>query len=373
MEKLFGKEKESASIIKREEALLPDYAPAEVLHRKAELEEIAEAIKPLAERKLSTNLFVHGLSGAGKTTSVRHVLKEFSEFSSKVISVYVNCWEFSTQMGVYSCIVRALQEPLPRRGLAVDEAFDRILERMEKDKLAILLVLDELDGLIFRHEDELLYSLARANERKGVVFGIIGISCDPYLLRKLDARVSSSLRFSQLQFKQYSTEQLTEILAERSKIAFFPGTWDKKVLNSCAEYGASNQGNTRLAMEVLWKSAHHAENRNSNQIQQEDVTAVLKKTTVKGKKKSPFPQGSFELRNLKLSEEEELLVELLKGGEKLSSDLYDAFIAKKAMTKRQIRNYIDTLEAKGLIEITESESQGDVALKPRLIKLKKVV
>ena len=126
-------------------------------------------------------------------------------------------------------------------------------------------------------------------------------------------------------------------------------------------------------MEVLWKYAHHAENRNSNQIQQEDVTAVLKKTTVKGKKKSPFPQGSFELRNLKLSEEEELLVELLKGGEKLSSDLYDAFIAKKAMTKRQIRNYIDTLEAKGLIEITESESQGDVALKPRLIKLKKVV
>ena len=204
------------AILLNEELLLPAYAPPEILHREAEIKAIAEAIKPLLEGHTADNLFAYGNSGTGKTISAKHVLSELKEATSRVIPVYINCWESNTQMAIYTKILDCLGDSMPRRGLATDEVFERIKEVMEKGKIAVLVVLDEMDALVFRKEYEVLYSLSRAPVR----FGIIGISSTPGLLAKLDTRVTSSLRFTHLEFKPYSTQQITDILAEKGQIGF---------------------------------------------------------------------------------------------------------------------------------------------------------
>ena len=370
MQKLFKAKASDAenTILLKEEILLPDYAPPEVLHREGEIKAIAEAIRPLLDGHRGDNAFVYGNSGTGKTTSIKHVLSELKEASSRVVPVYINCWQYNTQMAVYTKILDSLNDPLPRRGLATDEVFSRITEDMEKEKLAMLLVLDELDALVFRKEHEVLYALSRAPVR----FGIIGISSDTGLLAKLDNRITTSLRFTHLEFKPYTTQQITDIIAERAKSALAKGSCDHDILEGCAAIGKANGGNVRLALEMLWKAAHLAEKRDAKKIAIEDVREASKKTFYKKiESASPVPY-SFDIKDSSLSEEEKAIVEILGKGEITTTELYSEFSKKFKKTKRQIRNYLDTLEAKGIIEMAEAKNAGmeHSPLKPRLVRLK---
>jgi len=351
MPNLFDGARDEPRIIIREEVLLPDYIPDALLHRDPELQVIADGIKPLVSRKTPENLFIHGPSGTGKTSCVKYVIKQLLDYSSNVLPVFVNCWENSTQLAVYNRIVEEMRLPLPRRGLATDEIFDRIMQYVRNYKKPILLILDDMDGL--RH-DELLYVVSRANE-KGVVFGIIGIANDKTIPARLDLRIRSSLRFSEMEFKQYSEEQLASILRVRAEAALAPGSYDHRLLSKIA--ASAESGSARLALERLWKSAKRAEKANHAKIMIQDFEDIL------------ASESTFKLPELKLSSEETLILELLKEGPLESSALYDRFLKEIPKTKRQIRNYLDLLERKGLVSSEELERPG--MLNSKMLKLKK--
>ncbi|MFH0885432.1 MAG: AAA family ATPase [Candidatus Micrarchaeota archaeon] len=340
----------ASSLIISEEVLLPDYLPDDLLHRERELQAIADSIKPLIARRTPNNLFIHGASGTGKTTCVKHIMKQLAEHSSAVLPVYVNCWENPTQMAVYNRIVEEMRLPLPRRGLAADEIFDRIMQFVKNYKKPILLVLDEMDGL--RH-DKLLYVAARSNEQR-LTFGIIGLTNNKALLLKLDSRVRSSLRFSEMEFCRYSEEQLLSILRVRAERAISPGGFDERLLLKIAR--SVTDGSARVAIERLWKAAKHAEKAGRGKILLQDLEDTLSQ------------EPAFKLPDLKLSSEEVLLMDILKGGELGSSDIYEKFTMKIPMTKRQIRNYLELLEKKGIVESRELEAEG--MLRPKMFRLR---
>lgn len=349
MQNYFQGVDDGSLIIKSEDVLLPDYMPEELGHRDRELQAIADSIKPLLSRRTPDNLFMHGPSGCGKTACVRHILKQLTEHSSAVLPVYVNCWENPTQMSVYNRIIEEMRLPLPRRGLATDEIFVRIQEFAKNYKKPILLVLDEMDGL--RH-DKLLYVVSRANEKR-LMFGIIGITNNKDLLSKLDARVRSSLRFSDMEFKAYSEEQLTSILRMRAERALAPGSYDQRLLTKTVR--SVEDASARVAIERLWKAAKHAEKAGRKKIMLQDVEDVA------SQEPSLRPEHS-------LCSEEILVLELLKEGQLHASELYERFIGRIPKTKRQIRNYLELLEKKGLIESEELEAEG--MLRPKVFRLK---
>lgn len=345
-----GAEREPG-IILSEEILLPEYMPDELLHRERELQRIADSIKPLLSRRAPEHLFIYGPSGCGKTTCVKYILKQLIEHSSAVLPVYVNCWQNPTQLAVYNRIVEEMRLPLPRRGLAADEIFDRILQFSRNYRKPVLLVLDEMDGL--RH-DEVLYTVARSNDQR-LTFGMIGIANNKALLAGLDPRVRSSLRFSDMEFKNYAEEQLFGILRFRAERALAPGTFDERLLRKIA--ASVDGGSARIAIERLWKAAKHAEKAGKQKIMLQDLEDILGEEPV------------FKLPELKLSSEEMLIVELLRAGGRLgSSDLYDKFLKKVPRTKRQIRNYLELLEKKGII--VSEELEGDGMLRPKVFRLK---
>ncbi|MFA4983471.1 MAG: AAA family ATPase [Candidatus Micrarchaeia archaeon] len=369
MAKLFDSASYANSIIAREEALRPDYVPTEALHRTNEMETIASSITPMIHGQSCSNLFITGPTGTGKTTCVKLVANQLRESTSKVIPVYVNCWERPTKMGVYYEIAEALKLLLPRRGLAADEVFEKILDDMRRENLTILLILDELDSLVFRKEDGFLYNISRAGTERGARFGVVAISNQKDLTRLLDARVSSSLRLSTFEFKEYNAAQLKEILLERAKFALVPKTYDSAVLEACAKIGAANNGNARLAIEILWKAALRADNRDAKKIEPADVAEVAKAIEQRPGKKERA-RITFKDHDLNLSDEENLIINLLKGGEMQSPELYGEFTGKKDKTKRQIRNYLLLLEAKGLIISKEAETGGKTFLKTKVYSLK---
>jgi DNA-binding transcriptional ArsR family regulator len=71
-----------------------------------------------------------------------------------------------------------------------------------------------------------------------------------------------------------------------------------------------------------------------------------------------------------LSEEERLLLEILKDGEKPSAEVYAAFMAKKKKSKRQVRNYLQLLEAKGLVDAKEVDVGENSFLNTKIYSLK---
>ncbi len=339
-----------SSLIISEEVLLPDYLPDDVMHREQQLQAIADSIKPLIGRRTPNNLFIHGTSGTGKTTCVKYILRQLLEHSSAVLPVYVNCWENPTQMAVYNRIVEEMRLPLPRRGLAADEIFDRIMQFVKNYRKPILLVLDEMDGL--RH-DKLLYVVSRANEQR-LSFGIIGLTNNKALLSKLDSRVRSSLRFSEMEFQRYNEGQLLSILRMRAERALAPGGFDERLLLKIVR--SVDDGSARVAIERLWKAAKHAERSGRQKIMLQDLEDALSQ------------EPEFKLPELKLTAEELLLVEILRKGELGSSDIYERFTIKVPKTKRQIRNYLELLEKKGIIESRELPAEG--MLRPKVFRLK---
>ena len=83
------------------------------------------------------------------------------------------------------------------------------------------MVLDEIDQLVHKTGDEILYNLTRLNsELKTSQLSFIGISNDLVFTDSLDPRVKSSLSEEELVFPPYNALQLQEILRQRANIAF---------------------------------------------------------------------------------------------------------------------------------------------------------
>jgi len=310
---------------------VPMHAPGEILHRERELKEIREAIKPLFEGRQHENLLVYGVPGTGKSLCVMRVLQELEAHSSRVKVIRVNCWQHSTRMAIYSLVAKAIDEMMPRRGLARDEVYDRIIEMMEKNGIRVLLVLDNIGGLFRQGEDRLLDDVC---ERKKL-FGVIGITNDARLPAKVETKLSS------LEFRKYDVSQMRDILTQRAKEDLAEGTWNKEIIEACAR--KAKKGNARMGLDLLFMAAKSAQKEGKRKISLKDVGEAEKRVCAQ------MDEMNGRLKSLHLSDEERIIIDIVKTGPKSSSDLYRAFFKRRQRSKRQIRNYIGGLEARKLL------------------------
>mgnify|MGYP001610888864 FL=1 len=339
-------------IIQNEEALLPEVLTGDVFCKKDIEEKIISAIKPLTELKPCLNLLIHGPNGSGKTILVKHILAHLKDYNKRVLCVYVNCWYHNTSMAIYTKIADALGETVSRRGRATDEIFDRIIEIMKQSHTPILLVLDDLEGLTSKGDARILSNLAKI-DYPGVLFGVIAVSEDKKIISKLHPTISFSPRFTSLEVRGYNKIQLLEILRIRADKGLIKESYADDLLERIAEIGEENGGNGRLALEVLWAAAKSAQQKGKMRIDLNDVDEI---------------NNQISSKEAVLTSEEKIIVNILKTGEKKSSELYWSFCKKLCRTKRQIRNYLKLMEEKGIIETREHDS--GYTIKFKLIKLK---
>lgn len=347
---VFAKAISSKPLIKDREVLRSDYVPERLLYRESEIKAVGETLTPLLKGTRASNLFLYGKPGTGKTAVATHVLQRLKEHASK-LNVKIGLAYTNTKSSrEYTALVQlgsAIGLTLPPTGLASGDLFAKILSYINEQGINTVFVLDEIDELVKRHGDKMLYEMTRANSRlKRGSLGIIGISNDLNFKELLDPRVLSSLSEEEIVFPPYNVQELRGILMERVRTGFYDNAVKEAAINLCAAMAGSEHGDARRAVDLLRVAGDVAE--------REGVGSVDEKHVRIAEKKIEQDTASEALRSLAIHEK--LIVYSVMLSEKGSTgDVYDRYmeICKKVglepVTQRRIGMIISSLDTLGLI------------------------
>ncbi len=266
----------SAQIFRDREVLRHDYLPERLPHREEHICQLGEIVAPVLKGARSSNVFIYGKTGTGKTAVAKYVLGHLEikakEFNAPVRVCYVNCHMVGSEYRVFASLSQKIGLTIPFTGLSVGEVFDRFRTRLDSARVILIIVLDEADALLKARGDGLLYELTRVNEalsRSKV--SLIGVSNDLRLKEFLDPRVLSSLSEEEMVFRPYDASELKNILAERSASAFQEGALSDAALSLCSALAAAEHGDARRALDLLRVAGEVAERKGVGVVIEEHV------------------------------------------------------------------------------------------------------
>jgi len=263
-------------IFKDREVLRHDYVPERLPHREEQIRRLGETVAPVLRGARSSNLFIYGKTGTGKTAVTRYVLNHLEfrakEFNAPVRFCYVNCRMAGSEYRVFASLCQSIGVSIPFTGLSVGEVFDRFRNGLDVSRVIFIIVLDEADALVKSRGDRLLYELTRINEtlsRSKVT--LIGISNDLRFKEFLDPRVLSSLSEEEIVFRPYDAGELRNILSERAGMAFCDSSLSDAALGLCAALAAAEHGDARRALDLLRVAGEVAERNEASVVVEEHV------------------------------------------------------------------------------------------------------
>ncbi len=250
------------------------YIPYEIKHRDGELNKIAQILAPSLKLEKTSNLFIYGKTGTGKTLSLKFIKNQLETVSKEqkipLKIIYINCKLkkiADTEYRLIAHIAREFGKAIPVTGLPTDEVYNSFYNALDSEQKFVLLILDEIDQLVKKTGNDVLYNLTRINSEllKSQV-SLVGISNDMMFSDILHPQVKSSLSEEELIFSPYNAIQLQSILKQRAKKAFKKGILKQGVIEKCAAYAAREHGDARRALELLRVSGELAERSCSNCI-----------------------------------------------------------------------------------------------------------
>ncbi len=279
---------ETETFFKNRKVLQASYMPDTIIHRDGEIKTIAGILAPALKNDLPSNLFIYGKTGTGKTLTVKRVTTQMENIAKKkkipLKAIYINCKlrnVADTEYRLIAEIAKELKEDIKenlseeeekelkihKTGVATTEIYDIFKNVAERNGKTILLILDEIDELVKKIGDEILYNLTRLNaDLSNSQFSIIGISNNLTFAETLEPRVKSSLGEEDLIFPPYNALQIQQILKERSSLAFTEESVQIGVVEKCSAYAARDHGDARRALDLLRVAAEVAEREGSEKV-----------------------------------------------------------------------------------------------------------
>ena len=387
LQEIFGNYIKQKTFFLNKDVLSPDYIPDITLHRDNQITQLASILSPALRGNKISNLFIYGKTGTGKTLITKYVASELEKQSNKIKIFYLNCKMkrvADTEYRLIAELSRMLGCSIPPTGLPTDEIYRKFHTALDSEERNIILILDEIDALVKKIGDEVIYNLTRMNqELKKAKISFIGISNDITFTENLDPRVKSSLSEEEILFPPYNAAQLKDILMQRTKNAFEDGTLESTVIPKCAALAAQEHGDARKALDLLRLAAEVAEREGSMRICLDHVDKAEDKLdtdkTVELVKTQP--KQSLAVLSATIS-----LVE--KGQQNIQTgDIFEIYqeICKRAglkiLTQRRISDLISEFDMLGIIN-TRVISKGrygrtrEIRLplsKPLIEKIKKVL
>jgi Cdc6-like AAA superfamily ATPase len=186
-------------------------------------DECKELIRDMLQFDLSgipNHVSIIGSRGSGKTVFLRFLQQVMPEQTGLVFH-YGNCRSHNTSARLFAQFLG-----VNARGSSLSELYERFISKcMGKT----VVVLDEVDLMSPKdRRREILYLLSRSEKP----FMVVMLSNSPQVLRELDAATRSSLQPVPLHFRNYSPEQLQEILRQRATVGLT--RWDEGELAQIA-------------------------------------------------------------------------------------------------------------------------------------------
>ncbi|MDD3263326.1 MAG: orc1/cdc6 family replication initiation protein [Candidatus Nanoarchaeia archaeon] len=276
---IFKSHLNETNIFSNKKVLQSNYFPEEVFHREEEINTIADILSPALNMDKPSNIFIYGKTGTGKTLTVKHTTEQLVEIAQEeklsLKVIYINCKlkkVADTEYRLLASLIEHLGEQVPTTGLPTDKIYDIFYKLIDKKECIYIIILDEIDQLVKKIGDELLYNLTRINsELKKAQITLIGIANDLTFTSLLDARVKSSLSEEEVLFDPYNAVQIKTILKDRVDKGFVEDSVPPGVVAKCAAFAAREHGDVRRAIELLRIAGEIAQRSKKDKVTIEDL------------------------------------------------------------------------------------------------------
>ena len=359
----------SPTIFKDKRPLDHRWLPEKLVHRDEQIRQIAKYWVDVLSGVTPSNVTLYGKTGTGKTAASKFAREQLIDIARKknvfVKVEYIRCTDYTTEYQVIAELCNRLGRDVPNRGWTKGEVVNTFRDIFKPDvfsrKLHLIVILDEIDILLNKDGDGILYTLTRT--------GNVSVLCiSNYLDFKnlINSRVTSSLNDKEIVFPPYGANQLSDILSERAELSFNENILESDVIPLCSAMAAKEEGDARYALDLLKNAGELAFDEDSEVVTSDHVR--------RAKEKIEHNKVIEIISTLPLQQQRllEAILNLTKQKEEISSGkLYDAYtdISKKdAVTYRRIFDFIGELEMLGIIS-TNTISRGRAKGRTNIIKL----
>ncbi|MAG47955.1 cell division control protein Cdc6 [archaeon] len=337
--------------------LQANYTPNNIPHREEQINQLASILAPALRMEKPSNVFCYGKSGSGKSLCSQYVLDQILDVAKKkklnVNGVYLNCKlkkVSDTEYRLLAALLKTLDVEVPTTGLPTQDVYKMFTEKIDKEEQLLILILDEIDQLVNKIGDEILYNLTRLNsELKKCQIIIVGVSNNLMFTDNLDPRVRSSLSEEEIVFPPYNALQIQDILKERVKVAFKKDSIENGVIEKCAAYAAREHGDARRALELLRVSGELTERDGKTKIKIkyiDDAEEKIEKDRVLDVVRTQPKQSQIALYSI---------MRTSKNSQVFTGDIFEHYkevcnkVGLKPLTQRRISDIISELDMLGII------------------------
>jgi len=354
---------DKGSIFKDKGILQNAYKPDEIPHRDEQIKLLASILAPVLRGERTSNLFLYGKTGTGKTLSVNYVKDELlrrckkdSDFKLRI--EYLNCKlkkVSDTEYRILAELIKKLGGEVPTTGLPTEAVYSKFVDLIDQEKQLIVLVLDEIDQTVKKISSDFLYNLTRLNsELSKTKICVVGISNNLTFLEELDPRVRSSLSEEEIVFPPYNALQLQEILKKRCSLAFNENVVEDGVIAKCAAFAAREHGDARRALDLLRVAGELSEREGAERIllkHMDEANNKIEKDKILDIIRTEPKQFQFVLYSIiKLTEQK-------KDEPMFTGDVYNLYqeVCSKnhceVLTQRRVSDIIQEFDMLGIINV----------------------
>jgi len=205
-------------------------------------------------------MILSGNYGTGKTLTINYIFSQAKKRYPNVKTAHINC---KNHKSVYEIYLKIYESLFNRKrgvaGLSTFTIFNRIIKEIVSRNIILLICLDDISSAKSdRDLNNVLYNLLRAHETdKGAKITLFSVTNDELTLF-LDKNVQTVFNGINVNFTNYSYDEIHSILSERCDLGLYDGAISDEIISSIAEY-TYNIGDLRKGFDKIYKAGLNAE------------------------------------------------------------------------------------------------------------------